>query len=182
MTFKSGFINIRNRLIKKLFSLKTSKNKIKYLKSYGFRIGKDCLFLSNKIPTEPYLVEVGDHVVVSSGTEFITHDGSVWLYREKHPNLDVFGLISIGNNTFIGIGCIILPNTKVGANCIIGAGSVVRGTIADNSVVMGNPAQVIMSTELMEKLTINNKNALNTKQMKPDEKTRFIKNHFKLIQ
>lgn len=180
MSFKEKIRAIIKHIRKKLFSLKSNENKINYLKSLGLKIGDKCLFLSTKIPTEPYLVKIGNHCVVSSGTEFITHDGSVWLFREKHPKLDVFGLTEIGNNTFIGIGSIILPNTKIGSNCIIGAGSVVRGNIADNSVVMGNPAQVIMSTELLEKLILTNKNALLTKHLKPAEKTRFIKNHFNL--
>ena len=38
---------------------------------------------------------------------------------------------------------IILPGTKIGNNVIIGAGSVVRGSIPDNSIVAGNPAVVI---------------------------------------
>ena len=119
-------------------------------------------------------------MVVSSRAEFITHDGSVWVFREKHPELDVFGRITIGDNTFIGIGTIFLPNTTVGKNCIIGAGSVVRGNIPDNSVVMGNPAKVIMSKELMEKLTLNNKNAFQTKNLSMDQKTNLVKKHFNI--
>ena len=171
---------ILNKIRKKLFGFKSIEGRIKYLRSQGLIIGKGCLYFSNKIPPEPYLVEIGNHVVISSDTEFITHDGSVWVFREKNPKLDVFGMTTVGNNTFIGIGCIFLPNTKIGNNCIIGAGSIVRGVIPDNSVVMGNPAKVIMSTELMEKLTLNNKNALQTKHLSMAEKAVIIKKHFKI--
>ncbi len=68
----------------------------------------------------------------------------------------------------------------MGKNCIIGAGSVVRGNIPDNSVVMGNPAKVIMSTELMEKLVVNNKNAFQTKSLSMAEKAVLIKTHFNI--
>ena len=172
--------SICRKLHDKLIGLKSNKSRIKYLRSRGIKIGNDCLFFSNKIPPEPYLIEIGNHVVVSSRTEFITHDGSAWIFREKNPNLDVFGKIVIGDNTFIGIGTIFLPNTKVGKNCVIGAGSVVRGNIPDNSVVMGNPAKVIMSTELMEKLTLNNKNALQTKHMDINKKVSVVKRHFNI--
>ena len=36
-----------------------------------------------------------------------------------------------------------MPNTIIGNNVIIGAGSVVRGRIADNSIVIGNPGKMI---------------------------------------
>lgn len=51
---------------------------------------------------------------------------------------------TIGDDTLIGMGAIILNRAKIGSNCIIGAGSLVtQGTeIPDNSVAFGNPAKV----------------------------------------
>lgn len=46
---------------------------------------------------------------------------------------------------FIGAGAIILPQSKIGNYCIIGAGAVVKGTIPDYSVVVGNPCKIIKS-------------------------------------
>lgn len=54
--------------------------------------------------------------------------------------------IYIGNNSFIGARVSLLPGTIVGKDCIIGAGSVVKGIIPDGSVVVGNPAHVIGRT------------------------------------
>ena len=54
--------------------------------------------------------------------------------------------ISVGNGSFIGAGVSLLPGTNIGKNCIIGAGSVVKGIIPDNSIVIGNPAKVIANT------------------------------------
>ena len=169
------------RLIREiLFLITGEKSRIWLVRSYGVKIGKGCLVFTNNFSTEPYLIEIGDHVVISEGTQFITHDGSVWVFRDKNPHLDVFGKIKIGNNTFIGINCIILPNTKIGNNCIVGAGSVIRGEIPDNSVLLGNPAKVVLKTELMEKLLQNNENAVDTKRMKRTKKDTFIRKHFNL--
>ena len=55
--------------------------------------------------------------------------------------------IRIGNNTFIGARTVILPGTQIGNNCIIGGGTVVKGKISDNSVVVGNPATVVLTTD-----------------------------------
>jgi acetyltransferase-like isoleucine patch superfamily enzyme len=93
--------------------------------------------------TEPYLVDLGNRVGIAGGTKFLTHDASVWLIRPKRPHAQVFGRIRVGDDTFIGEDCLILPGATIGQRCVIGAGSVVRGTIPDDSVVAGNPAQVI---------------------------------------
>jgi acetyltransferase-like isoleucine patch superfamily enzyme len=36
-----------------------------------------------------------------------------------------------------------VPGADIGENCIIGAGSVVRGRIPPNSIVVGNPGAVV---------------------------------------
>jgi len=148
---------------RRLYASDQNKWRIEKLKRQGVKIGNNCLIFTMEFSTEPYLIEIGDHVVISSGTQLITHDGAVWLFRDKYPNITVFGRIIIGSNTFVGINCILLPNCEIGSNCIIGAGSTVRGKIPDNSVVMGNPAKVIMKTSLFEKLCVNSKNRVDTK-------------------
>jgi acetyltransferase-like isoleucine patch superfamily enzyme len=147
-------------------------------RSWGVKIGKDCLIFSMEFSTEPYLIEIGDHVVISSGTQFITHDGSVWLLRDQYPDIGVFGRIKVGSNTFIGINCIILPNTEIGSNCIIGAGAAVRGKVPDDSVVLGNPGKVVMKTSMMQKFLLSNKNRLDTKLLTTEEKDNMVKRHF----
>ena len=48
--------------------------------------------------------------------------------------------IEIGNNVFTGKKTIIMPGAQIGDNVIIGAGSVVRGKVESNSILIGNPA------------------------------------------
>lgn len=43
----------------------------------------------------------------------------------------------------IGTGATILPNTCIGENAIVGAGSVVTRDVPANAVVVGNPAKVL---------------------------------------
>ncbi len=49
----------------------------------------------------------------------------------------------IGEGTKIGANSTILPEIKIGKNCVIGAGSVVTKNLPDNSLAYGNPAKVI---------------------------------------
>ncbi|HBR03801.1 MAG TPA: gamma carbonic anhydrase family protein [Ruminiclostridium sp.] len=54
---------------------------------------------------------------------------------------------TIGDNTLVGMGAIILDNAAIGKNCIIGAGAVVTGNtvVPDGSMVLGIPAKVVKS-------------------------------------
>lgn len=55
--------------------------------------------------------------------------------------------IIIGDNVFIGGHSIILKGTSIGENSIIGAGSVVSGTIPENEIWAGNPAVFVRKNE-----------------------------------
>ncbi len=49
----------------------------------------------------------------------------------------------IGNNVDIGANVVIIGNISIGDNVIIGAGSVVTKDITPDSIIAGNPAQII---------------------------------------
>ncbi|GAM59552.1 O-acetyltransferase [Vibrio ishigakensis] len=51
--------------------------------------------------------------------------------------------VSIGRNSFIGYGAVILPGTILGEQCVVGANSVVRGKFPSFAVIAGNPAKII---------------------------------------
>ena len=142
------------------------------------KIGENCLFNTMTFSTEPYLIEIGDHVAIARGTLFITHDGGIWCFRGEIENSDVFGKIKIGNNVFIGNNCTILPNTVVGDNCIIGAGSVLRGKFPDNSVIVGNPAKVVFNMSVQKLLYLQNPGMLKTQNLSGSRKIEVIKESF----
>jgi carbonic anhydrase/acetyltransferase-like protein (isoleucine patch superfamily) len=52
---------------------------------------------------------------------------------------------TIGDNSLIGIGSIILNSARIGRNCLIGANSLITEgkEIPDNSLVMGAPGRVV---------------------------------------
>ena len=157
-----------------------SKLRIKYWRKQGMKIGDRCLINNVNFSTEPYLIEIGNHVAIAAGTDFITHDGAVWCFRDEIENADVFGTIKIGNNVFIGNNCTILPNTTIGDNCIIGAGSIVRGRFPDNSVIVGNPAKVVLSMNMQRLFYHQNPNLLTIRDLKPVEKKKTIIRHFRI--
>lgn len=166
----------------KLLAFVPMDKRIAQLRKRGIRIGKNCFIARTAWPTEPYLIEIGDHVAISAGCQFVTHDAAIWLFRNENPDMDVFGSIQVGSNTYFGTNCTILPNCRIGSDCVIGSGSVVRGNIPDGSVVFGNPAKVVMKTTLLKYLLIHNKNRLETHNMSPEDKERAIRQHFGIDQ
>ena len=122
-------------------------DRVRQARALGVRVGCDCRIYDCHFGSEPYLITIGDHVTITAGVQFCTHDGGVWVFRKEYPDIDVFAPIRVGNNVFIGAYSILLPGAVVGDNCVIGAGSVVAGEIPANCVAAGAPARVVRSLE-----------------------------------
>jgi acetyltransferase-like isoleucine patch superfamily enzyme len=123
---------------------------IGYARSIGVHLGTNVRFYGmppGMFGTEPWLVTLGDNVHITSGCQFITHDGGTLVLRREIADLELTAPISIGSNVYIGMRTLILPGVTIGNRCIIGAGSVVTKDIPDNSVAVGVPARVIKSTD-----------------------------------
>ena len=52
---------------------------------------------------------------------------------------------TVGDNTLIGMGAIVLNGAKIGSDCIVGAGALVTGKMdaPDGSMILGSPAKVL---------------------------------------
>ena len=175
-----------SRLLRKLFHRRSpdpdwqtaNVRRIARLRDRGVRIGEGCVVLTEEFSTEPYLVELGDHVAVASGTIFLTHDGSVRLLRHLRPNLQHFGRIVVGHDTFIGQNSILLPGTHIGARCLIGAGSVVRGRFPDDSLVIGNPARNMGPTILITESLLHSPDSFDSLELSPTDRRIKLEAHF----
>lgn len=145
-------INAINNIIKKLkkfivLSRYNNATIAQYFRNQGAQIGENCIIVPRTIGTEPYLVKIGNHVVINKGVEFHTHDGGTWIFRQEYPDMRVYGPIIIEDNCLIGSNVIILPDVRIGKNSIIGAGSVVISDVSENSIAMGIPARKFGSVE-----------------------------------
>jgi len=99
-------------------------------------IGKNCFFdLRDKI-------EIGNNVVISMQTTFITHiDLSNSSLRSKFPQTSK--QIKIMNNCYIGTNSTILLGCQLGESSFVAAGSLVRENVEPFTMVGGVPAKVI---------------------------------------
>lgn len=122
----------------------------KYIKK-GLTVGTNTILINPiGVISEPFMVEIGDNVLISSEVDFITHDGSLEVLKrlnKKYENVRKLEMIKIGNNCFIGRRVILLPGVEVGDNCIVGAGSIVTKKLEPNSVYAGVPAKYICSID-----------------------------------
>jgi acetyltransferase-like isoleucine patch superfamily enzyme len=155
------------RLFNYLFAL---LRPIQYGRYKGAKIGKNCRFYWVKYSTEPYLITIGDHVSATM-VRFETHDGGIWCFRDKHPEIDIIKPITIGNNVYIGYGAIILPGITIGDNVVIGAHSIVSRDVPSNSVAVGSPARVIKTLDEYKQKALANSD--NTKLMSQEDKKNY---------
>jgi len=85
---------------------------------------------------------IGENSVISSFVRIYTHDTS---YRTALGKPKSVASTSVGNNTQIGDGSIVLAGVKVGSHVIIGANSVVDKDIPDYNVAAGVPVKIVKS-------------------------------------
>lgn len=125
---------------------------IKYLQDGGAVIGKGTRFISPHLcsidPGRLDYIEIGDNCCLSV-VSILAHDYSWYTLLESCGDLlpDAGGGVRIGNNVFIGYQALILKNTTIGDNVIIGARSVVKGNVPSNTVWAGVPARQICTIE-----------------------------------
>ncbi len=124
--------------------------------SAGMLPGQECI-------TDP-VVSIGDRCLIGRGSGIVGHlsieiGDDVWtghhvyITDQNHgyadPDLPISQQVqperpvSIGSGSWLGHGSVILPGAQIGRNVVIGANSVVTGTIPDHCVAVGAPARVI---------------------------------------
>lgn len=117
-----------------------------YARHIGVTIGKNCFISTREWSNEPYLIIIGNNVQVTRGVSIQTHGGGHSI-RKEHPNFDVFGKVTIEDWAYIGAYSQIMPGVTIGEGALVAAGSVVTKSVAPHTVVGGNPARYICTTE-----------------------------------
>jgi len=89
-------------------------------------------------------IEIGNNVSIAQFVSILDHDHN---YKVEDGKIDFTKFttdpVEIGNNVWIGDKVTITKGVRIGDNVVIGANSVVTGSIPANSVAVGIPAKVI---------------------------------------
>ena len=132
----------------KLFSLfrnrlYTAEN---YARHIGVNIGKHCVIETRNWSSEPYLITIGNHCAITHNVSIHTHGGGRTA-RHICPDFDVFGKVVIEDWAYIGAYSQIMPGVTIGEGALVAAGSVVTKSVPPHTVVGGNPARFICTTQ-----------------------------------
>ncbi|MDA0638177.1 acyltransferase [Nonomuraea sp. MCN248] len=110
------------------------------------RIGASCSIGRGTHIVAHQSIDVGDDVftgpyVYITDQNHVYDDPDVPIGRQWPRNSPV----SIGSGSWLGAGAIVLPGTRLGRQCVVAGGAVVRGEFPDHSVVAGVPAKLVRS-------------------------------------
>jgi len=144
MTIKRLYHTVR------LFLALTPGRRAEYLKKHDIfdAVGENCGWGPIKMPIYGKMIRLHDNVFIHKHASLITHDMVNKFLMKMDPaagfeKAERVGCIEIMDNVYVSTQAIIMPNVRIGRNCMISAGAVVTGDIPDNSVVAGNPARVV---------------------------------------
>ncbi len=88
-------------------------------------------------------IRMGNDVLVSANCTFAPVNHAFW-DRDRPIRLQGFlpsrGGIVIEDDVWIGANCVLLDGAIVRRGCVVAAGSIVRGELAEYGVYAGNPA------------------------------------------
>lgn len=167
---------IRKQVKTTIDKVRRNFDPVQYARSKGVKVGENCRLLTAEFGSEPYLISIGNHVLLSSNVSLLTHDGGSWPFRDlpEYEGVMKYAPVTIEDNCFIGMGATIMPGVAVHKNSVVGARSVVTKDVPEGSVV-GGPAKVICSTmEYAEKLKRENP-AYDLEAFKKDRKKELMR-------
>lgn len=142
-----------------------------YARHLGVNIGENCLIDTRRWPSEPYLITIGNNVQITDRVAFHTHGGCNCICK-LCPDFDVFGKIIVNDWVYIGAGAQIMPGVTIGEGALVAAGAIVTKSVPPHTVVGGNPARVICSTD--DYIKRNVKYNIGSKGMSAPEKKKFL--------
>ena len=102
-------------------------------------IGNHCFFNINCSITSVDSIKIGDECKIGNNVVFVDHDHN---YKYVSDKEFISSPIIVGDNVWIGAGCIILRGSKIGNDSVIAAGSIVKGEVPKGMLYVNKAASV----------------------------------------
>lgn len=112
------------------------------------KIGDECVFSNDAAVIAESeggtSIQIGKRCVFGAGFRCYDSDfhGLMAEYRHDRAAVKTASVV-IGDDCFFGERCMLLKGVRLGARCVVGAGSIVAKSFPADSVIAGNPARLI---------------------------------------
>lgn len=133
--------------------------KVRLLRLFGAKIGKDVVIKPGVNVKYPWLLSIGDYswigedvwidnlAQVTIGANCCISQGAMLLTGNHNYKLPTFDLmvrpIIIEEGAWVGAKCVVCPGITIGSHAVLSVGSIASSTILSNSIYKGNPALFI---------------------------------------
>lgn len=115
---------------------------------YGFniRIGSRVFVNFGLVALDVCGITIGDDVQIGPRVQLLTPTHPLEA-EPRRAKLESGRPISIGDNVWLGGGVIVCPGVRIGADTVVGAGSVVTKDLPEGVLAVGNPARVVRTLD-----------------------------------
>ncbi len=149
---ESLIISIGSNSIRKMITEKLNSNNFATAIHPTAIISSKCSIGQGSVITQGAIIQscvsVGRHCIINTAAS-VDHDCTIEDYAHISPNATLCGNVFVGEGSQVGAGAVVIPGIKIGKWSLVAAGSVVMRDVPDNVLVMGNPARVIKSINLI---------------------------------
>lgn len=110
-----------------LLLCKDGYNRAEYIRKHQLfgSMGENCYFHPYWMPSDPKHIFIHNNVKIASGVTFVNHDiiGAMLNVKNSTDEYKYYvGDIEIFDNVAIGSNVMILPDKRLGPNCVVGGG------------------------------------------------------------
>jgi maltose O-acetyltransferase len=111
---------------------------------YNITLGNNVFINYNCVFLDCAPIRIDDNVMLGPSVQLYTSEHSLDLAKRR-VGIEIGKPIHIEQDVWIGGAAVILQGISIGEGSVVGAGSVVTGSVPALSIVAGNPARVIGS-------------------------------------
>lgn len=105
-------------------------------------IGRRCFVNFGLVALDVAPISIGDDVQIAANVQLLTPTHPLDA-TERRDKWEAALAITIGDNVWLGGGAIVCPGVSIGADTLVGAGSVVVQDLPAGVLAVGNPARVV---------------------------------------
>lgn len=112
---------------------------------YGkyINIGANCFVNYDAILLDAAPITIGDDVLIGPRAQLLTALHPIDDIAARRDDWESAAPITVGDNVWLAAGVIVCPGVSIGADTVVGAGSVVTRDIPAGVLAAGNPCRVL---------------------------------------